>query len=379
MKNLYFLILAFFFLIGTGKAQFKKVMDCNFKYGDYPWGSLTFSGNKLYGMESESGANSGATSSGTIFSINPDGSGIKDIFDFAPETGCTPNGSLTISGSMMYGMTMVGGNADHPGGCLFSIHTDGTGFKKLVEFTGANGYSPHGSLLLSGNVLYGMTYGGGANQQGNIFSVNTDGSGFKVLYDCPAYEGGIYPFGDLIISGNILYGMFSQSAKNGVGCIFSIHTDGTNYKDIFDFDSKNGGHPLGSLTLSGNVLYGMTERGGAGEMGCVFSVHTDGSSYKDLLDFNGLNNGAHPAGSLLLLGSVLYGITYDGGERNDGNIFSIHTDGSGYVNLHSFDYNDGASPRGNLVLAGNTLFGTAQSGGGGLGSLFSYQLSNPVK
>ena len=67
-------------------------------------------------------------------------------------------------------MTTSGGTQD--GGNVFSINTNGTGITNLVNFGigGSPGAFPHGSLLFSNNVLYGMTAGGGANGQGVIFS-----------------------------------------------------------------------------------------------------------------------------------------------------------------------------------------------------------------
>ena len=49
-----------------------------------------------------------------------------------------------------------------------------------------------GDLTLIGSTLYGMTAIGGANSNGNIFSINTDGSGFKNLLSFTG-TGGAYP------------------------------------------------------------------------------------------------------------------------------------------------------------------------------------------
>ena len=57
-------------------------------------------------------------------------------------------------------------------GVIFSINTNGTGFKTLYSFTGGNdGSTPKGALTLGGNVLYGATTAGGASgNSGAIFS-----------------------------------------------------------------------------------------------------------------------------------------------------------------------------------------------------------------
>src|SRR5271168_3569222 len=69
----------------------------------------------------------------------------------------------------------------------------------------------------------------------------------------------------------------------------------------------NSEEPFGSLTLSGNVLYGMTADGGTNGRGLIFSIHTDSSHYKILWNFDdtglaGHANGGIPYGNLLLIG-----------------------------------------------------------------------------
>src|SRR5277367_3596362 len=110
-------------------------------------------------------------------------------------------------------------------------------------------------------------------------------------------------------------------------------TANAQYTDLLDFFGSNGDNPYASLTLSasGNILYGMTKYGGAPGNGNIFSIHTDGTHYKDLMDFN-TTNGAYPQGSLTLSasGSVLYGMVAGGAANYDGLIFSIDTDGTAY-------------------------------------------------
>ena len=80
--------------------------------------------------------------------------------------------------------------------------------------------------------------------------------------------------------------------------------------------------------------------------GTIFSIHTDGSGFQTLLSFNG-SNGAYPDGSLTLVGSTLYGMTigYGGGyAATTARIFSINTDGTGFQNLLSFSGTSGAYP-----------------------------------
>ena len=112
--------------------------------------------------------------------------------------------------------------------------------------------------------------------------------------------------------------------------------------------------PLGgTLILSGGTLYGTTVHGGTGSSigtandGVVFAINTDGSGYTNLVNFTGgTTNGANPYGSLTLVGTTLYGTTRIGGTANLGTIFSVNTNGTGFSTLFNFTggTTNGANP-----------------------------------
>jgi len=372
MKNSLVFCILLCLSIRDSYAQFTKLLDFNGTNGSTPFGSLTISGNDsiLYGMT----ASGGADNAGVIFSINTNGSHYTFLRNFTrtDTSGSSPHGSLILSGNILYGMTSENGIYGY--GNIFSIHTNGSEYKDLYDFQSlSDGGVSDGSLIISVDTLYGMTFGQGigAGGKGTVFSILTDGSGFKTLLEFNDTNGE-RPMGDLILSGNVLYGMTSGGGANGNGIIFSIYTNGKGYKDLLDFNKANGSVPEGSLTLAGNVLYGVTNQGGSFQEGLVFSIHTDGSTYKDILDFSGAN-GHGPGGSLILAGSTLYGTTELGGTNNYGTVFSIDTNGTGYKDIFNFNSSDGKQPFCSLTLSGSSLFGTAVNGGAyGDGVLFSY-------
>lgn len=337
--------------------------------GAGPYDSVTLSGSKLYGTTYGGGANN----YGTVFSMNTDGTGYGLLHSFADGDGIRPHGALTLSASTLYGMTNQGGGSF--AGTLFSLNTDGTGFNVLREFTagsGDGGY-PTGSLSVSGSKLYGMTNGGGSSNLGSIFSINTDGTGFSLLHSFTgaASDGG-EPWGSLTPSGSKLYGMtFHGGSGGGLGTVFSINTDGTGFSLLHSFSggAGDGLAPYGSVTLSGSKLYGMTAFGGADSLGDIFSMNIDGTGFSQLHSFaGGAGDGQYPHGSLTLSGSTLYGMTTSGGASDLGTLFSIGTDGTGFNLLESFDGApaDGAYPTyGELALSGegSTLYGMTTSGG----------------
>jgi uncharacterized repeat protein (TIGR03803 family) len=64
------------------------------------------------------------------------------------------------------------------------------------------------------------------------------------------------------------------------------------YKVLLNFNDTNGKYPyLGAPVVSGKTIYGTTTSGGAFGDGCVFSLDTNGGNYKDLLDFDITNGG----------------------------------------------------------------------------------------
>lgn len=372
MKNIFFLLFAVFCLgMGRGRAQYTNLLSFNGTNGHSPQGSLTQSGNTLYGMTYLGGLKN----YGCVFSIDTNGSGYKDLYDFNDTTGAYPYGSLLLSGNVLYGMTYDGGANNI--GCIFSVKTDGSSYKKLLDFNITNGKNPQGSLIYSNGRLFGMARWGGIYDYGIIFSIDTDGSGYKNLNNFNLTNGG-YPFASLYLSGNVLYGMTCNGGANSKGCIFSIDSNGSNYKDIFDFNGINGAYPTGSLTNSGSQLYGMANLGGIDDSGCIFSIDTDGSSYKKLLDFN-TANGSEPWGSLVLSGNILYGMTGWGGlYTTSGTIFSIDTNGAGFNEVYKFPCGlKGCEPNGDLTISGNMMYGMTQAGGSFAdGVIFSFKDSS---
>ena len=296
-----------------------------------------------------------------------------DLLNFNYRNGSSPVGNLIIAGNKLYGMTPIGGTDS--GGVIFSIDTNGNGYKILLNFNGKNGAIPYGSLIISGGTLYGMANQGGADSLGLIFSIDTNGNKYKDILDFNGINGSL-PRSSLILSGKTLYGMTSQGGADSDGVIFSIDTNGHEYKDLFDFNGLNGNAPVGDLTISGRKLYGMTPFGGLPHSaGNIFSIDTNGDGYKDLIDFVG-PNGAEPQGNLVISDNKLYGMT-GGGTYNSGagNVFSIDTDGSGFNILVEFDTSIGSNPFGSLTFSGGSLYGMTELGSGFGGVIFSVDTS----
>ena len=326
--------------------------------------AVILSGGKLYGTASSGGTNG----SGTVFALNTDGSGYTNLHSFA--RGSSPNAVLLV-GNTLYGTTYVGNT-------VFAINTNGTGFTNLTSFSGANGAYPEGSLLLSGNTLYGTASQDGSGYYGTVFAVNINGTGgVSSVYGFTGGLDGNGPVAGLILSGNTLYGTAYNGGSENGGTVFGVNTDGTDFTNLHSFASfpNDGYWPQGKLVLSGNTLYGTAQYGGTSDYGTVFAVNTDGAGFTNLYNFTGGTDGGYPKAELVLSGSTLYGTAQYGGSSEDGTVFAVSTNGTGFTILHTFGGSDGASPGSSMILSGNILYGTTGGGGSaGDGTVFSLSL-----
>jgi len=115
-----------------------------------------------------------------------------------------------------------------------------------------------------------------------------------------------------------------------------MDVSGSGFTILHSFANTDTWAPYGDLTLWGLMLYGMARNSGCSLLGVgtIFQVNTDGSGFSisHVFSYGGANltDGSTPMGSLLLLGSQLYGMTQSGGSsHNLGGVFSFNPAGSG--------------------------------------------------
>ena len=305
--------------------------------------------------------------------------------------GAEPDAQLAISGSTFYGISNVLYGTTSDGGAngygtIFSINSDGSDYHVLHSFT-ASDANPETRLLISGSTLYGAT-------KTTVFKINTDGSGYTILSSSLVGASELV----LSLSGTTLYGTIAIGGAHGVGMVFSLNTDGSSgVGDLHDFNVSDGENPIGGLDFSVNsfyldqtvgTLYGTTEGGGANGKGTVFSVNTDGSGFRTLYNFSTAEGYPEPGMIAITLPGglesvnpvVLYGTTAGDGISDFGTIFSISLDASGNPSpntVYRFSSSAVSGPNGKLALVDDSsdpvLLGTTSGGGAhGKGTIFTF-------
>jgi len=312
-----------------------------------------------------------------------------NLFSFTGNEGYNPQTTPVPYGNKLYGSSgffaySYGWEAVN----LYSLNLDGTQGKKFIDLESLNVQSISGTLCIFNNIIYGIS-------SYSIYKVRTDGTGYSDIYLLSGtdYGDNIYNFSlsGLTLHNNMLYGTTTSGGTDGGGTLFSLNTDGSNFRILRYFNNTvtNGFRPHGVLTISGEIIYGMTAGGGAHSEGygggTVYSVKTDGTSFRLLHSFLVTNGVAYPAdarnpiASVLLAGNTIFGVTSGGGVSNNGTLFSIGIDGSNYTILHHFKklgdgyFTTGLSDSSEadryagdemLCMYGTTLYGITPQGGG---------------
>ena len=204
------------FRINSNGTGFTNIYSFNGSDGNGPTAGLVLSGSTLYGA-----TQSGGTGQGNLFQVSTNGSNFTNLYSFSGSDGANPGTMLVLSGNTLYGTTYHGGTNGQ--GTAFKINTDHSGFTVLHNFTGTNdiGAGP-GDLLLSGGILYGTTAYDGSSDQGTIFQMDTAGNNFTVLKNFAGGSDGANPTTTLVLSSNVLYGTTTGGGYSGRGTVFSL-------------------------------------------------------------------------------------------------------------------------------------------------------------
>jgi uncharacterized repeat protein (TIGR03803 family) len=335
--------------------------------GESGLGGVIVDGSTLYGT-TELGNYPYA--SGVVFSMPTNGASFNIVHEFTSADGAYPEGGLALGNSTLYGTTLIGG--DYSVGVVYGVGTDGSNMQVLHSFSGWTAPGPNNdgcepnrnTPLLQGNTLYGMTTYGGVLGAGALYRVNTNGTGYGLIHSFSGeYPGeGGFPCGGLTAVGSVLYGTTNSS-------VFSLNADGSSFRVI----RPNVWTTQGNLQLVGSSLYGMTTD-------VVYRLDLDGNNYEVLYTFPDRAK-FMGTGGLTVVGSTLFGMTREcDGIANDGEIFSLKLDGTGYTTMHRFTSvgTDARETYSSLASDGSRLYGMSYFGGTyDRGTVFSLAVPEP--
>jgi uncharacterized repeat protein (TIGR03803 family) len=239
---------------------------------------------------------------------------------------------------------------------------------QVYAFMGnGDGTTPIGTLLLSSSDIYGVTLGGGPQGAGTVYELMPVGGGWtgSVLNgSLQSPEGGV-----IFDSSGNLYGTCATAGENSKGFIYQLVESGPTWtlNILISFDGSNGARPWGGLVMdaSGN-LFGTTSMSGHNDGGTVFELTPDNGSWIFTTIYAFSAQAGQPLGTLTMDSQGnLYGTTNAG----FGSVFKLTRGQSGwtYSILHTFSGgSDGANPSnaGVTLDANGNIYGTAAGGGG---------------
>ena len=377
--------------VGIRAQTFDTLLDFDYTNGANPLASLMQSTDgSLYGTNVNGGS---SASLGTVFRITQAGV-LTTLHKFEGPDGGKPTGALVQrADGNFYGTTGNGGLED--AGTVFRMTARGT-ITTIYRFCGqpncTDGRSPAGGLTqdATDGSLYGITEGGGAEDQGTIFRITSRGT-FTTVHSFDSADGSI-PGGLVQATDGNFYGTTYEGGANNAGTIFRLTRDGvltTLYTFCPKLSCTDGRSPYGALLqASDGMLYGTTEYGGTSGSGTIFKIAA-GGHLTTLHNFDSIDGSSPVSGLMQATDGNFYGTTAQGGNLTCdepygcGTVFQL-APGGNLETLHQFDGNDGAQLTSGLAQDTNGIFyGTTYVGGStndcpeegeGCGTLFSLSM-----
>jgi uncharacterized repeat protein (TIGR03803 family) len=283
-------------------------------------------------------------------------------------------------------------------GELYEIQKGSSTISPMAEFTGPNGSSPVGNLILdgAGNVFGVTEYGGPGwitggstpgDSQGTYFEIGNGSGTITTLTNFTSSQGGV-PVGGLVQDGEgNSYGATTSGGPYGYGMVYEIPAGTTTIKPLDSFGLHNLELlPKGPLALdSHGNLFGATSGGGSAGLGGIYEIAQGSNTISTLVSFTDTANGNFPAAGLVCDGQGdLFGLTSRGGQFGSGTIFEIPAGSNNLTTLVNIPASPGTGAALIIDAAGN-LFGTTSAtvfefpvGGSSLQTLGTFASSTVV-
>ncbi|NBP71020.1 MAG: hypothetical protein EBU52_20065, partial [Cytophagia bacterium] len=281
---------------------------------------LQLANGKMYGVTEYGGLNA----SGVLYEYNPATNTYIKLYDFVQATGRNPTGGLALApNGKLYGMTQAGGSANF--GVLFEFDLTTNTYTKKVDFIGANGSFPFACTLYlhTNGKFYGVTNQGGTSGLGLLFEYDPATNTYTKKIDFAGTANGKYPYTSLMItSTGRVFGTTSQGGTNDSGTLFEYNPTNNTLIKRRDFTTTDGLYPLAALVEADNGrVYGLAGSGGTNGQGTLFEFNLSTNTFTKKIDFNGTNGATPYPGFVKAANGKLYGITNGGGPSNVGVVF----------------------------------------------------------
>ena len=346
--------------------------------GNGPQAGLIELNGNLYGTTIKGGDYGvDGTQGGTVFVVSPSGRE-RVLHSFGRGLdGATPASGLAAVDDVLYGTTVFGGA--YAGGTLFRIDASGANYRVIHSFWQRHGGNPPPSycgcslqpfgLIYANGLLYGVAGGGGGGGglgEGVLYSITTDGNRFRIIHSFGQGSDGAFPLAAPLDVKGTLFGTTEKGGSFGNGTVYSVSPVGK-YRLLHSFGAgTDGSQPMASLMVFQQALYGTTSGGGEYGGGTVFRLDGSTGVERILHNFGNGSDGVAPISGLVAVGSLLYGVTFDGGgiQCCAGVAFSIDPGSGQETILHTFGNGDGGvGADGPLVYLDGALYGVTWCGG----------------
>ncbi len=290
-------------------------------------------------------------------------------------------------------------------GGILSISAAAQTFTVLHNFSGGgDGANPYaGPTLDVGGNLYGTTFYGGAGR-GVVFKLTFRNSAWVLtnLHSFGHDPDGALPTARVVFGpGGALFGTTLEGGQDGAGTVFKLQPP-TNvcpsvscpWTETMLYSFKNvpdAAYPAyGDVVFDANGnLYGAAGGGTSGyacaddsPCGTVYELMRVQNGWNESVIWNleGGDDGAFPNGVVVDRSGTLYGTTSFRGANTWGTVFSLTSNGQGWVenSLYSFSGgSDGARPGASVISddAGGFFGTTAYDGSGNGGTAFQLSYS----
>jgi uncharacterized repeat protein (TIGR03803 family) len=331
--------------------------------GAFPnWGVVRGPDGAFYGAT----IGGGVDDTGTVYRVTAEGSEtVLHTFDVDAD-GANPNRrAILASDGRLYGTTTIGGSGG--AGTLYRLNPDGSGFEVVYPFDfGQQDYLASPQRITQGDdgTIFGIAEGGLGN--GGIFAVSADGTYRTVHQFAADGSEGYFPISLLVGPDGTLWGTTTDGGKAHGGVAWHIGADGA-LKIVHSFTSGDGQQPKLFLTSTDGAFYGTASIGGPFGGGTIFRM-TPAGKVSVVYGFgSGAFEGYYPAGLVRGRDGSLYGATQSGGKNGgSGTVYRLSPKGRLTI-LHDFGarFANGLAPWSDGLAVGDdgSLYGVCGEGG----------------